>query len=225
MKRCAKCKKEFPETIEYFYFRKDSNKFGYFCKECEKEYSRQYTINNRKNISERRKEYIIKNKEKIRESQKRYRKNNKEKIKKAKREYYLNNKVKMRESYLKNKDRILKWQRKYFKERRKTDSAFRLRANMGKGISKSLRYNKNGHHWEDLVNYTQEDLRNHLERQFEDNMSWENYGEWQVDHIIPVSLFNITSTRCKGFKKCWCLENLQPMWAKDNLKKGNRLFV
>jgi len=58
-------------------------------------------------------------------------------------------------------------------------------------------------------------------------MTWEKYlkGEIHIDHIIPISLFNIISIKSKGFKKCWSLENLQPLWAKDNLKKKNKLFI
>jgi len=55
-------------------------------------------------------------------------------------------------------------------------------------------------------------------------MTRENHGEWHVDHIIPISYFEITSHECDGFKECWKLENLQPLWAQDNLKKGDRIM-
>ena len=89
-------------------------------------------------------------------------------------------------------------------------------------IRNSLDGNKNGYHWEELVDFTIEELEKHLESQFQEGMTWENYGEWHIDHIKPVSLFQFESYEDTDFKECWCLENLQPLWAEDNLKKNNR---
>ena len=61
-----------------------------------------------------------------------------------------------------------------------------------------------------ILGYTQDDLINHLENLFTENMSWDNYGEWHVDHIIPVSEFNFTEYTDYEFKKCWELNNLRP---------------
>jgi 5-methylcytosine-specific restriction endonuclease McrA len=65
-----------------------------------------------------------------------------------------------------------------------------------------------------------------LELQFKGGMNWNNYGRggWVLDHKIPKSLFNIKGIKSKGFKKCWALENLQPMWEKDNRSKSDTLF-
>jgi hypothetical protein len=54
-------------------------------------------------------------------------------------------------------------------------------------------------------------------------MSWENYGKWHIDHITPLSSFDIQNYNDENFKKCWSLENLQPLWAEDNLKKSNKV--
>lgn len=62
----------------------------------------------------------------------------------------------------------------------------------------------------------------HLEKQFTQGMTWENYGEWHVDHKKPMALFEFTSTDDEEFKECWKLDNLQPLWEKDNLSKGPR---
>lgn len=62
----------------------------------------------------------------------------------------------------------------------------------------------------------------HLEKQFTEGMTWDNYGEWHVDHKKPMALFQFTSTDDEGFKECWKLENLQPLWGSDNLSKGTR---
>lgn len=96
----------------------------------------------------------------------------------------------------------------------------RLSKVMSKRIRDCLKVGKKGNSWKELVDYTYNDLKTHLELQFQNGMSWDNYGKWHIDHKRPVSSFNITSFECNDFKECWSLENLQPLWAIDNLKKG-----
>ena len=79
-----------------------------------------------------------------------------------------------------------------------------------------------GRHWEDLVGYNLDKLIQRLEVNFKPGMSWDNYGEWHIDHKKPQSLFKFKSSEDKGFKHCWMLCNLQPLWAKENLVKNNR---
>jgi hypothetical protein len=54
-------------------------------------------------------------------------------------------------------------------------------------------------------------------------MTWDNYGEWHVDHIKPISSFKITEIGDKEFMSCWSLENLQPLWGEENIRKSNKL--
>ena len=86
-----------------------------------------------------------------------------------------------------------------------------------------MRGNKNGHHWEDLVGFTLADLIRHLEALFIAGMTWDNYGEWHIDHIIPISAFNFSSADDYDFKRCWALSNLQPLWKVDNIRKHNKV--
>jgi len=110
----------------------------------------------------------------------------------------------------------------YLKQRREKDPKFRLDQNMGNLIYHSLRSKKAGRKWKTLVNYTLKDLIKHLEEQFDYKMNWENYGNyWHVDHIKPRSLFKYTSPDDLEFKKCWVLENLQPLEKITNIRKGN----
>ena len=90
-------------------------------------------------------------------------------------------------------------------------------------IQQSIRGKKCGRKWEDLVGYSVDDLKRHLEKQFKDGMSWGNRSEWHIDHIIPKSVFNYEKPEDDDFKKCWALKNLQPLWAKDNISKHNKL--
>jgi len=97
-------------------------------------------------------------------------------------------------------------------------------------ISRSMRLHlekrggsKNGWSWSKILGYTIDDLTKHLEKQFTDGMTLENFGEWQIDHIIPVSKLNFSNTTHLDFMKCYALSNLQPLWAVDNRSKSNKL--
>jgi hypothetical protein len=101
----------------------------------------------------------------------------------------------------------------------------RINNSMAASISHSLHGSKSNRKWENIVGYTLEQLKKHLEKQFLSGMTWGNYGfyGWHIDHKIPKSVFNYTTTKHVDFKKCWALKNLQPLWGKDNLSKNNRL--
>jgi hypothetical protein len=82
-----------------------------------------------------------------------------------------------------------------------------------------------GRHWESLVSYNLNDLVKHLEKQFDDKMNWENYGSyWHIDHIKPKSLFKYVYPEDEDFKKCWSLENLQPLEKIANMRKKNNFI-
>jgi hypothetical protein len=133
------------------------------------------------------------------------------------------NRIYNRKWYQKN----LEKRRAYCNElqhKRRNVPSIRLNLNMSSLIYMSLHGNKNGHHWENLVGYTLEDLKTHLEKQFISNMSWSNYGNvWHIDHIIPLSAFMFSTSEDLAFKQCWSLYNLRPMWASVNISKGNKL--
>ena len=113
---------------------------------------------------------------------------------------------------------------RYITEKRKTDQVFALRTRVSnlvnlhvanRGFSKSNTIVK-------LLGYSIQELKEHLESQFTDGMSWDNRSEWHIDHIRPESSFDYDSTDHPDFKKCWALNNLQPLWAKDNLSKSDK---
>lgn len=104
------------------------------------------------------------------------------------------------------------------------DVSFRLRKNISRAINHALTRmlsNKKS----SIMNYLPyniEDLKSHLEKQFNDNMSWQNYGiYWHIDHIIPQSCLPYMSMEEENFKKCWSLENLRPLEAKLNMLDGS----
>lgn len=72
--------------------------------------------------------------------------------------------------------------------------------------------------------YSIDTLKQNLESKFQTGMSWDNYGEWHIDHVIPDSWFQYNSMKDEEFRKSWSLDNLQPKWAIPNQIKGNRFI-
>lgn len=120
----------------------------------------------------------------------------------------------------KRKEAALKWARKNY-QILKNDISFILDNRIGAVLYKDLRKNKAGKSWRNILDFTLEDLKNHLEKQFTNDMSWEKLsnGQIHIDHIKPRVLFHYESYEDKEFKECWALSNLQPLWAKDNHSK------
>ena len=117
----------------------------------------------------------------------------------------------------------------YLKNKRKNDIAFALRCNVSSTVSMALNRSagsKNGESVMKYLPYTIEQLKEHLENQFVEGMTWNNRSEWHIDHIIPQSVLldGVYSMDHPNFQKCWALENLQPLWAKENLSKGNKIL-
>ena len=113
----------------------------------------------------------------------------------------------------------------YAKKRRQNDTEYRLRQNVSTAISIALKRSdgsKQGESIEKYLPYTIEQLKEHLESQFEPWMTWNNHGKWHLDHITPQSKLPYASMDEPNFQKCWALENLQPLEAKENMSLGNR---
>lgn len=117
------------------------------------------------------------------------------------------------------------------KKRIKTDIRFRLRRNFSSSINHKLRKHlssKEGEHLFSFLPYTLEELKNHIEKQFEPWMDWSNWGrgdgKWNIDHIKPDCSFNYKSVEDKEFQDCWALSNLRPLDAIENLKKGSKII-
>jgi len=94
---------------------------------------------------------------------------------------------------------------------------FRFRA----AIRRVLNGGKRGRKWESLVDYTLSDLMTHLERQFVRGMTWGNRGSWHIDHIVPLDSFAFDSAEHDDFRAAWAMNNLRPLWARDNIRKSN----
>ena len=75
---------------------------------------------------------------------------------------------------------------------------------------------------ERLLRYRISDLRARIEAAFADGMTWDNHGAWHLDHRRPLSSFRINKLACRETRDAWAIDNLQPLWAADNLRKGAR---
>ncbi len=125
----------------------------------------------------------------------------------------------------KNREKYLEQKRRHFNKNR-LNPKFVLTNRIRRGIFKSFHGIKHGPHWEILVGYTKEDLRNHIESLFTQGMTWELLlkGKMHIDHKTPQSFFIYDKPEDQEFQYCWSLDNLQPLWAKDNLVKGKKLI-
>lgn len=153
------------------------------------------------------KKYYENNKKEKKIYYKKYYENNKEKINEQERQYRKNNKEKIN---------------KTINNRKKTDLLFKLKINIRSLISNSIKrqgYSKNTKTYQ-ILGCTFEEFRQHLERQFTLGMTWHNQGEWHLDHIYPVSLAKDE----QELVKLNHYTNFQPLWAADNLLKGNKVI-
>jgi len=221
MKICIKCKEK--KGLSEFKKRKDA-KDGYRgeCKTCSNKLVYYYKKSNIEKVKEQNRLYRIKNKEVFKEN---YIKNKDEVSKKSKL-YYLKNSEYIRNKSKKytidNKDKINVYRNNYNKKRKLIDPLFKLRCNIRSLIGCSIRikgYSKKSKTYQ-ILGCTFEDFKVHLEKQFTKGMNWENQGQWHMDHIYPVSLAKDEEELIKLNH----YTNFQPLWAIDNLKKGNKII-
>ena len=207
---CSKCAEEKPMASFYKGHRQ--------CKKCMNASSKTYYARNLPAIASYGKTYRETRGAELRvDAKERYKKNRTHLLAKQK-------------SYRKNHSKeILAYHRKYYKkrnkERRKTDINFKLASNLRSRLWQSLAGNIKSAKTLELLGCTVEELREHLQKQFQDDMTWENYGlrGWHVDHIKPCTKFDLSKEAEQ--RACFHYSNLQPLWAEDNLKKGNKFCV
>jgi len=173
-----------------------------------------------------RKNYI-KNREKALERNRKYRKEHKEQIKESQRKWYTERGGKeIREKYKKESDfhkyHQKEWKRKYNKKRYDTDIEYKLAHILRVRISDVIKTEqKTGSAVNDL-GCTGEELKIHLENQFQEGMTWDNWKPdgWHIDHIKPLSKFDLTDP--VQFKEAVHYTNLQPLWWNENFEKSDK---
>ena len=119
-----------------------------------------------------------------------------------------------------NKDKRNKYHNEYVRKRKSTDIDFRILANLRLRIYHAIKDNYKSDVTINLIGCSIDKFKSHIKSKFVDNMSWDNYGEWHMDHIIPCSYFDLTDP--KQQRICFNYKNLQPLWAHDNQVKYNK---
>lgn len=208
-KICSVCNEEKDE--EAFYIRSDTGNRRSNCKSCCQKTNKKYVETHIEQVTAYKREWYVENLDRLLEKATAYRNENSEAVKLAIRLCYERNGHIYKVGHI-----------QYITERRKTDPAFRLLGNLRHRVYSALK--KSGVQKTDstieLTGCTIKQLRIFLEAEFEPGMSWDNYGEWHIDHMKPCVKFNLEDPEEQ--KKCFHWTNLQPLWAIDNLKKGAR---
>lgn len=229
-KTCSKC----GETKELSEFSRDKScKDGLQrrCRACQAA----WYLDNRKKVSESRRAYYEANKEAYAERARRNREDNKEayaerdreyaesnreRISERKRLYYLDNRDEIldrcREYRLRNRGECAERQRSYRRARYQGDPAYAMVARLRSRLRDALNGKAKPTSTMELVGCSAEKLCAWIEMHFAEGMTWENRGKWHIDHIRPVASFEDPADPA-----CWHWSNLQPLWAEDNLRKGD----
>lgn len=221
-KKCRKCG-EVKDVIKFYV---QNGKPYSPCKDCIKINVRNYYKTNKLKCQKTNKEWRESHPDLMKKYKEKWRKNNPDKLE----QWAKLHPEKMREIKRKSRKKVYSENRRKilakrceYRKRYKRNPKYRLGNTMRRTIWEVLKGRKRGQHWESLVGYTITELKQHLESLFQEGMTWENYGKWHIDHIIPVSVFNFDHPDDIDFKRCWALENLQPMWAKENIAKHSKL--
>jgi len=145
-----------------------------------------------------------------------------------KKEYYKKNCILLREKKneyhrkINRKYQKANWDLQKHKDRINKDPVYYLAYNLRRRIS--IAFKRQGYSkktkTKEILGVEYDIARKHIESKFKDGMSWDNYGKWHIDHIIPLSL--ATSQR-ELIELCY-FTNLQPLWALDNISKSNKII-
>ena len=174
-------------------YSKDKSKKGgmaTYCKECQKE---------------RKRKHYWDNPEQSRASSNKWYIDNKDRALASSRLWALN-----------NRDKRLERRRGRYSERMSSDINFRLEQTMRASMHRLTLESRDSQ----KLGYNSDKLRQRMECQFVSGMGWHNYGEWEIDHKIPVSIFMVRGETRPNIISA--LSNLKPMWKSDNRSKGNR---
>lgn len=236
---CSVCKQD-KDVIHFSKLNKITRGYSYYCKECKKIIDTKYRTDNREEIRKKDREkyplrrdkniiYYNTNKEKIAQRSKNYR---------SKPNVWLRIKEKKQEYNKKNREKILQYRRQYRQIPKKRDriNFLKLREyheniveNLCRKISSSIRSSlkntKNGNAWTNLVNYTVNNLKDHLASTIPRGYAWQDFlnGTLHIEHIIPKRAFFFQSYSDDGFKLCWELNNLRLEIKEKNISKLDKL--
>lgn len=191
---CKKC--NLSKNIgEFSKNKKCKDGYTHRCKKCTSEYNKKYWQNNIEKLTKINKEYY---------------KNNKEHFKVRNKEYYEN-----------NKKQIFKQCNIRKKQRKQEDINYRLSCNLRTRLSNALKRDQKAGSAIDDLGCSIDEFKKYIESQFEEWMTWDNYGDWHIDHIKPLANFDLTDK--EQLKKACHYTNLQPLEKTKNIIKSNNI--
>jgi len=241
MKTCSKCGVEKP--VNEFQERPDTKDgLRSECKACISARNKARYYANAEQVKAKQREWNARNKDKKREAGRKWALENPDKVKASHKKWAANNpdkaRAKIRRWAKNNPDKVREKSKRWREanpekakevsrrgSRKIWDSPMgRLNGIISSAIRRTLKGAKSRRHWEELVGYSVDELRAHIEKQFDANMDWENQGSyWEIDHIIPIYAFNFQSTEHADFKRAWALKNLRPLARPENRRKSAKL--
>ena len=222
-KVCTKCNEE-KEFGEFYKDKTHADGLKSYCKKCKSETARIRYNENKKEYSEKSKQYYEKNKAVIIERARKHYENNTEQKKSYGKEYYKKNTDRVaernKEWLNKNREKYRERNKEWQRNKRSSDIHFIIRGRLANRIREAVKNNAGGKAYStmQLIGCTISDLKIFFEAEFEHGMTWDNMGEWHIDHIRPCASFDLEDPEEQ--KKCFHWTNLQPLWALDNLRKG-----
>ena len=193
MKTCSSCVIN-KELSDFYVNHRVKGGYSYLCKQCQ---------------SLKSKIYKAKNKDKISLNKRKWYDSNKAEVLQYQASYYEN-----------NKKHIISRVVKYRKNRLKTDISFKLQKNLRHRLAKLLKQQSSKIAIE-FLGCSLSEFKTHLESKFKIGMTWDNYGQWHIDHITPLSSFDLSDSQ--QLKQACDFTNMQPLWAKDNRSKSDKV--
>lgn len=226
---CGKCK-TYKLLDKFGYCASTWDKLRPTCKDClhehnmatkeqRTEYNKQYWVKTKDEQSERSKQWRLDNPERVKVNMKNWLEKNKEYKKQKDKEYRELHKEEYKENHR-------RWVRENYARMKAENTVeyinYKLKSNMGRRIREILGQQKS-ERCLDYVGCPLDTLREHIESTFIDGMSWENYGEWHIDHKIPCAAFDMSDAA--ELKACFYYKNLQALWARDNVIKKDTFSI
>ncbi len=214
-KKCKRCNET--KTEECFYLNKKTLKRANICIACDKKRLKEYRIKNKDKLSARTKEWQKQNPEKAKKNRDNWARKHKEKVN-----------AKSKRWKDKNKKHSLEYNSAVYASR-KHDPMYMLPRNLRTRLYQAIKHNFKSGSAVASLGCSIKSFKKYMESKFYDNkktkmkMSWDNYGKngWHIDHIIPLASFDLSDASQLAIACHYT--NLQPLWAEENFKKGNRV--
>lgn len=194
------------QAVYHFWYNKTMNK------EERREYNKKWVKENPEYHKKYQRKHYSEHSEELKERSRKWRKENPEKMKEYNKKWKEENKEENKE-----------YHKKYHKDRRQTDPHFRIISNLRSRQNRAIKTNQKTGSTIDYLGCSIEYFKKYIADQFTEGMSWDNYGHktWNIDHQIPLSVIDPMDE--EDLRHVLHFTNLQPMWAKDNIRKGNKI--